>query len=160
MSEPVTAASDQLGSSPIIPSRLHAIVNTEIQTLSSKVPSNKHLHITQSIHTHTVNYCWSPVLECLISRSDAQCDGVLHLKMKWKSNDWQNAYIQRMHGCTAVSKGETGEETDRQKENRQTGKYLCKEMVNLKLACCPWRLTGEVTGYVFAYYSLTDVPVG
>lgn len=56
-----------------------------------------------------------------------------------------------MRGCTAVSEGETGEETDRQKENRQTGKSLCKEMVNLKLTC-PWRSTVEVRGCVFANY--------
>lgn len=47
MSEPVTVAPDQLGSSPILPSKLHAIVNAEVQTLSTKVPSKKQLHITQ-----------------------------------------------------------------------------------------------------------------
>lgn len=38
-------------------------------------------------------------------------------------NDRQNAYIQRMHGCTAVSKGQTGGETDRKKTDKQVN--LC-----------------------------------
>lgn len=54
-------------------------------------------------------------------------DPTLKRRNDKRCNDRQDAYIQRMHGCTAVSKGQTGEETDRQTENRQTGKFLCTD---------------------------------
>lgn len=38
--------------------------------------------------------------------------------MAKQCNDRQNAYIQRIHGCTAVSRGKTGEEIDRNQTDR------------------------------------------